>query len=90
MSQNARLEEAILEPRIIDRGRGPEIEGTRITVYDVMVLPTGFTPRESLKDCSAICSTSTIIEERVACTCRSFLLQFEFRSMQQRRLNEHG
>ena len=24
------------EPRIIDRGRGPEIEGTRITVYDVM------------------------------------------------------
>lgn len=22
--------------RIIDRGRGPEIEGTRITVYDVM------------------------------------------------------
>lgn len=24
------------EPRIIDRGRGPEIEGTRITVYDIM------------------------------------------------------
>ena len=23
-------------PRIHDRGRGPEIEGTRITVYDVM------------------------------------------------------
>lgn len=23
-------------PRIIDRGRGPEIEGTRITVYDIM------------------------------------------------------
>jgi uncharacterized protein (DUF433 family) len=23
-------------PRIINRGRGPEIEGTRITVYDVM------------------------------------------------------
>ncbi|ETX05672.1 MAG: hypothetical protein ETSY2_21600, partial [Candidatus Entotheonella gemina] len=22
--------------KIIDRGRGPEIEGTRITVYDVM------------------------------------------------------
>jgi uncharacterized protein (DUF433 family) len=22
-------------PRIIDRGRGPEIEGTRITVYDI-------------------------------------------------------
>jgi len=22
-------------PRIIDRGRGPDIEGTRITVYDV-------------------------------------------------------
>jgi uncharacterized protein (DUF433 family) len=26
----------MLEPRIIDRGRGPEIEGTRITVYDVL------------------------------------------------------
>jgi uncharacterized protein (DUF433 family) len=26
----------IRTPRIIDRGRGPEIEGTRITVYDVM------------------------------------------------------
>lgn len=25
-----------LGPGIIDRGRGPEIEGTRITVYDVM------------------------------------------------------
>jgi uncharacterized protein (DUF433 family) len=24
-----------MTPRIIDRGRGPEIEGTRITVYDV-------------------------------------------------------
>jgi uncharacterized protein (DUF433 family) len=24
------------EPRIIDRGRGPEIAGSRITVYDVM------------------------------------------------------
>lgn len=24
------------KPRIIDRGRGPEIEGTRITVFDVM------------------------------------------------------
>ena len=26
----------ILIPKIHDRGRGPEIEGTRITVYDVM------------------------------------------------------
>jgi uncharacterized protein (DUF433 family) len=25
-----------VEPRIIDRGRGPEIAGTRITVYDIM------------------------------------------------------
>lgn len=25
-----------MPPRIIDRGRGPEVEGTRITVYDVM------------------------------------------------------
>jgi uncharacterized protein (DUF433 family) len=24
------------EPKIIDRGRGPEIEGTRITVYDIL------------------------------------------------------
>ena len=24
------------EPKIINRGRGPEIEGTRITVYDVL------------------------------------------------------
>ena len=27
---------AIRTPRIIDRGRGPEIEGTRITVYNVI------------------------------------------------------
>jgi uncharacterized protein (DUF433 family) len=26
----------IAEPKIINRGRGPEIAGTRITVYDVM------------------------------------------------------
>jgi uncharacterized protein (DUF433 family) len=26
----------LLKPEIIDRGRGPEIAGTRITVYDVM------------------------------------------------------
>src|SRR5438477_8040406 len=26
----------IKPPRIIDRGRGPEIAGTRITVYDVL------------------------------------------------------
>ena len=26
----------MLEAKIIDRGRGPEIEGTRITVYDVL------------------------------------------------------
>ena len=25
-----------MEPVIIDRGRGPEIKGTRITVYDIM------------------------------------------------------
>jgi uncharacterized protein (DUF433 family) len=28
----------MLEAKIIDRGRGPEIEGTRITVYDVLRL----------------------------------------------------
>jgi uncharacterized protein (DUF433 family) len=28
--------EALMGAKIIDRGRGPEIEGTRITVYDVM------------------------------------------------------
>jgi uncharacterized protein (DUF433 family) len=27
---------AVTKPIIHDRGRGPEIEGTRITVYDVM------------------------------------------------------
>jgi uncharacterized protein (DUF433 family) len=26
----------VIEPKIINRGRGPEIEGTRITVYDVL------------------------------------------------------
>jgi uncharacterized protein (DUF433 family) len=26
----------MLEAKIIDRGRGPELEGTRITVYDVL------------------------------------------------------
>ncbi len=26
----------MIEPKIINRGRGPEIEGTRITVYDVL------------------------------------------------------
>jgi uncharacterized protein (DUF433 family) len=26
----------MLEPKIIDRGRGPEIAGSRITVYDVL------------------------------------------------------
>src|SRR5262249_18420421 len=28
--------EQTMDAKIIDRGRGPEIEGTRITVYDVM------------------------------------------------------
>jgi uncharacterized protein (DUF433 family) len=27
---------AMLEPKIIDRGRGPEVAGTRITVYDLL------------------------------------------------------
>ena len=26
----------MVEPRIIDRGRGPEIAGTRITVFDIL------------------------------------------------------
>ena len=30
------LGEQTMGAKIIDRGRGPEIEGTRITVYDVM------------------------------------------------------
>jgi len=30
------LGEHTMSAKIIDRGRGPEIEGTRITVYDVM------------------------------------------------------
>jgi uncharacterized protein (DUF433 family) len=29
-------ENTMIEPRIIDRGRGPEIEGTRITVYTIL------------------------------------------------------
>jgi hypothetical protein len=29
----------MLEAKIIDRGRGPEVERTRITVYDVLGLP---------------------------------------------------
>ena len=28
--------QAMVEPRIIDRGRGPEIAGTRITVFDIL------------------------------------------------------
>ncbi len=30
------MEPATTRPIIINRGRGPEIEGTRITVFDVM------------------------------------------------------
>ena len=36
-----------MEPAIIDRGRGPEIAGSRITVYDVLAeTATGATPEE--------------------------------------------
>jgi uncharacterized protein (DUF433 family) len=31
-----RRDEAMIEARIINRGRGPEIEGSRITVYGVL------------------------------------------------------
>ena len=37
---------AMFEAKIIDRGRGPELEGTRITVYDVLDYhKTGMAPR---------------------------------------------
>ncbi len=37
----------MIEAKIIDRGRGPEIEGTRITVYDVLdYLEEGWPTRE--------------------------------------------
>jgi uncharacterized protein (DUF433 family) len=36
MMRNATMTPKIAEAKIIDRGRGPEIAGTRITVYDVM------------------------------------------------------
>jgi uncharacterized protein (DUF433 family) len=43
-------ENAMNEPRIIDRGRGPEIAGSRITVYDVMDYhKTGWHPTEIAK-----------------------------------------
>ena len=36
-----------MEPAIIDRGRGPEIAGSRITVYDVLAeTAAGATPEE--------------------------------------------
>ena len=36
-----------MEPAIIDRGRGPEIAGSRITVYDVLAeTQAGATPEE--------------------------------------------
>ena len=34
--------------KIINRGRGPEIEGTRVTVYRVMDFVRGGTPSESI------------------------------------------
>jgi uncharacterized protein (DUF433 family) len=37
-----------MEPAIIDRGRGPEIAGSRITVYDVLAETRAGTPVETL------------------------------------------
>jgi uncharacterized protein (DUF433 family) len=34
----------MLDAKIIDRGRGPEIAGTRITVYDVLDFPSSRRP----------------------------------------------
>lgn len=40
-----------MSTRIIDRGRGPEIEGTRITVYSIMdYLPHGTPPAQIAAD----------------------------------------
>src|SRR5436309_10622310 len=39
--------EPLMKPAIIDRGRGPEIAGSRITVYDVLAeTQAGATPEE--------------------------------------------
>ena len=41
----------MLEAKIIDRGRGPEVAGTRITVYDVLeYLSAGTTEAELLSE----------------------------------------
>jgi len=38
-------------PRIIDRGRGPELEGTRVTVYRIMdLVRDGSTPEEMARE----------------------------------------
>lgn len=40
-----------MSARIINRGRGPEIEGTRVTVYRIMdFIPYGDTPQEIAKE----------------------------------------
>ena len=40
----------MLEAKIIDRGRGPEIAGTRITVYDVLDYHKGGMHRDLIAD----------------------------------------
>ena len=46
-NRSSNLEGLVMQPRIINRGRGPEIEGTRITVYDVWdYLKLGWHPTE--------------------------------------------
>jgi hypothetical protein len=41
----------MLEPKIINRGRGPEIAGTRITVYELQ--PGGVYPQNTAGSCSS-------------------------------------
>ena len=46
----------MMEPRIINRGRGPEIEGTRITVYDVLDYTMDGWHRDMIADNFDLCS----------------------------------
>jgi uncharacterized protein (DUF433 family) len=40
-----------MSPRIIDRGRGPELEGTRVTVYRIMdFVQAGSSPTEMARE----------------------------------------
>jgi uncharacterized protein (DUF433 family) len=59
------MSSAMTEAKIIDRGRGPEIAGTRITVFDVIDYYTaGCRPQTTIRDFSANCGEVTGEETR--------------------------